>query len=222
MLTIETDNMRAFSRWLIGLFGTPLGIVVLAALDSTVFFSLPFGIDTAVIAMSARDAPMAWMVALLAVAGSVAGAAFTFWTGAKLGEKGLDRFMSSRRLKRLRARARDTGAVAIAALDLAPPPFPWAPLVMVAGALDVDRSKFFITLVICRILRFGGEALLAVLYGQRILSWFDAETFHEVIAVCVVLALAASIWSAIRQARASRQPAWNEPKAATRPLKDVS
>jgi hypothetical protein len=37
--------MRSFSHWIITLFATPLGVLVLAALDSTLFLSLPFGID---------------------------------------------------------------------------------------------------------------------------------------------------------------------------------
>ena len=40
-------GVHAFSRWIIGLFASPAGVVVLAALDSTVFFTLPLGIDAA-------------------------------------------------------------------------------------------------------------------------------------------------------------------------------
>jgi hypothetical protein len=39
--------MRSFSRWIIVLCASPAGVIVLAALDSTLFFSLPFGIDAA-------------------------------------------------------------------------------------------------------------------------------------------------------------------------------
>ena len=39
--------MRAFSRWILVLFASPIGVVALAFLDSTLFFSLPFGIDAA-------------------------------------------------------------------------------------------------------------------------------------------------------------------------------
>ena len=53
--------MRSFSHWIIGLFTSPAGIVVLAALDSTIFFSLPLGIDTAVVLLSARLRTLAWI-----------------------------------------------------------------------------------------------------------------------------------------------------------------
>jgi hypothetical protein len=66
--------MRELSRWVLTTFASPAGIVVLAALDSTVFFSLPFGIDAAVIVLAARLETLAWMVPVLATIGSVAGA----------------------------------------------------------------------------------------------------------------------------------------------------
>jgi membrane protein YqaA with SNARE-associated domain len=154
--------VRSWTRWFIALCASPLGVPVLAALDSTLFFSLPFGIDAAVILLAARMGPRAAVVPLLATGGSVAGAALTFWMGEKIGEKGLDRYVSPHRLKRIRARIRKSGAIALALLDLIPPPFPFTPFVLAAGALDVKTSTFFITLTVCRIFRFGVDAALAV------------------------------------------------------------
>ena len=196
--------MRTFSRWIVGLFATPVGVVVLAALDSTVFFSLPFGIDAAVIILAARDPGLAWAVPLLATAGSVAGAALTFWMGNKIGEQGLERYVAPRRLKRIRGRVRNTGAVALAVLDLIPPPFPFTVFVLAAGALEVDTATFFATLTLCRIVRFGAEAMLAVIYGPRILTWLESNTFHDIVAWCIVFALVVSVVSIVRIARASR------------------
>src|SRR5258707_9339812 len=150
--------MRSFSTWIIAVFTSPVGIVVLSALDSTVFFSLPFGIGAAVIILAARLHELGWIVPLLATAGSTAGAALTFWMGARIGDNGLERWIASRRLKSIRRRVRESGAIALAILDLIPPPFPFTPFVLAAGALEVSAKTFFITLAACRILRFGGEA----------------------------------------------------------------
>src|SRR6185295_9753396 len=111
------------------------GVVVLAALDSTLFFSLPFGIDAVVIILAARMRGTWWMVPLLATIGSVAGAALTFWMGEKIGEKGLERWIPAKRLERVRARIHTRGAIALAVVDLIPPPFPFTPFVLAAGAL---------------------------------------------------------------------------------------
>jgi membrane protein YqaA with SNARE-associated domain len=199
--------MRAFSHWLVLLFASPAGVIVLAALDSTLFFSLPFGIDAAVILLAARLRDFWWIVPLIATAGSVVGAALTFWMGVKIGEQGLERWVAPRRLAQVRARVRAKGAVALAVLDLIPPPFPFTPFVLAAGALDVKSRLFFGTLVACRLLRFGLEAALARMYGRRILTWLDSDLFHNIMSIFILLAVALTVLSLAQVARATRRPA---------------
>ncbi len=196
--------MRSLTRWIIGLFVSPAGVVVLAALDSTMFFSLPFGIDAVVIILAARMRGLAWLVPLLATAGSVAGAALTFWMGVKIGEKGLDRYVQKQRLDKVRRTINQKGAVALAVLDLIPPPFPFTPFVLAAGALEVRTSTFFITLTVCRVFRFGLEAALARVYGKQILSWLDSDIFHDIVAACIALAAVLTILSIVRLVRSTR------------------
>jgi len=204
--------MRAFSKWIIVLFASPIGVVVLAALDSTLFFSLPFGIDAAVIILAARMHSLWWLVALLATLGSVAGAALTFWMGVKVGESGLDRFVPERRLETIRSRIRDKGAVALAILDLIPPPFPFTPFVLAAGALEVSARTFFVTLAACRIFRFGVEAGLAALYGKSIVAWLDSDLFRDIISFLIVIATVLTTISIVKIVRTSgRRPARRAP-----------
>jgi membrane protein YqaA with SNARE-associated domain len=196
--------MRAFSHWIIALCASPAGVIVLAALDSTLFFSLPFGIDAAVIILAARSGTLWWLVPLLATAGSLAGAALTFWMGVKIGEQGLERWVSPPRLARVRARVRESGAIALAVLDLIPPPFPFTPFVLAAGALEVDTRTFFVTLTTCRVLRFGLEAAFALVYGGRILTWLDSDLFHTVVLFFVIIAIALTLVSLAQIVRATR------------------
>lgn len=199
--------MRAISKWAIAVFANPIGVVVLAALDSTLFFSLPFGIDAVVIILAARLRALWWIVPLLASLGSVAGAALTFWMGVKIGEKGLDRWVTDeRRLDRIRRQIRDKGAIALAVLDLIPPPFPFTPFVLAAGALEVAPRVFFGTLAVCRIFRFGLEAVLAIRYGSRILSWLDSDIFHDVVTFFIVVALVLTTLSVVKIVRSVRSP----------------
>jgi membrane protein YqaA with SNARE-associated domain len=181
--------VHALSRWLTGLFVSPGGIVALAALDSTVFFSFPFGIDAAVVLEAARLHDWAWLVPLLATAGSLAGAWVTFWMGTKIGKTGLERFVPSRRLEGVRRRVDRTGAVGLAMLDLVPPPFPYTAFLLAAGALEVAPGTFFTTLAVCRMIRFGGETVLAVSYGAPILAWLDTDAFFEVGAILILAAV---------------------------------
>jgi membrane protein YqaA with SNARE-associated domain len=192
--------MRAFSRGVLALFGSPAGVVVLAALDSTVFFSLPFGIDAAVVVVAARDSALAWAVPLLATAGSIGGALLTFWMGEQAGEKGLERYISARRLVRVRSRIEKSGAIALAMLDLIPPPFPFTLFVLAAGTVGVRRSTFFATLTVCRLARFGLEALLAAMYGRQILALLEFDRFPGVVAALIVLGAIATLIPLVKNA----------------------
>jgi membrane protein YqaA with SNARE-associated domain len=190
--------MRSFLQSIIAFFVSPAGVVVLAALDSTLFFYVPLGIDAAIVILAARRPQSWWIVPLLATLGSVAGAALTFWMGVKVGEKGVDRYVPQKRLDNIRARIRNSGAIALAVLDMIPPPFPFTAFVIAAGALEVKKSTFFAMLALCRLLRFGIEAALAARYGQHILSWLESDLFQYIVAVLIVLAIGLTIFSAVR------------------------
>jgi membrane protein YqaA with SNARE-associated domain len=184
----------------VGLFRVFLtwwGAFVAGALDSSVVFFMPFGVDALVIYLAARDENLFWIYPLLAAAGSVAGAAFTFWVGRKAGEVGLDRLVSRRRLDRLRCRVRDKGALALALPAIIPPPFPLTPLVLTCGALKVDPARFFAMFGAMRLLRFGLAAMLARVYGRGILRVLESDTFQIVVMVFVVVAVLGTIVSAV-------------------------
>jgi membrane protein YqaA with SNARE-associated domain len=198
--------MRAFSQWILGLFSSPIGVVALAFLDSTLFFSFPFGIDAAVIILAARLRTLWWIVPLLATTGAVAGAALTFWMGVKIGEQGLERYVPPRRLKQIRGRISRRGAIALAVLVLVPPPFPFTLFVLAAGALKVKAKTFLVTLTVFRLVRFGLEAALAIIIGRRILAWLDSDQFHGMVLVVIVLAVALTVLSIVRMVRSTRSP----------------
>ena len=191
--------MGAWSKSIVDLFTSPVGVFVLAALDSTVFFSLPLGIDAAVVLLSAHTAQTWWwMVPLIAVGGSLAGAALTFWTGVRIGENGLERYIPPARLDRVRRRIKRSGAIALAVLDLLPPPFPFTAVVLSAGALEVKISTFFVTLAICRLFRFGLEAALAQRYGRRVVALIDPNLFHDVATLAIGLTVIVTIVTVVK------------------------
>ncbi len=85
--------MRALFYSLLGYFLTPFGLVLMGALDSSLVFFLPLGIDFVVIILTARHPELFWLYAILATVGSLIGAALTFWIGRKVGEHGLSRLI---------------------------------------------------------------------------------------------------------------------------------
>lgn len=158
---------------------------------------MPFGIDALVIYLAARDERLFWMYPLLATAGSLAGAGVMFWIGDKAGEAGLHRFVEARRLERLRSRVRTGGALALAIPAVLPPPFPLTPFVLTCGALQVDRSLFFPTFALMRLLRFSAGAALARMYGRGILRVFESEAFQIAIVAFVIATIAGIVLSAV-------------------------
>jgi len=179
-----------------GVFLTWWGPFVLGALDASLVFFMPFGVDAIVIYLAARDETLFWIYPLLAAAGSVLGAATTFWIGHKAGEVGLDRLVSRRHLDRLRCQVRDRGAIALALPAIIPPPFPLTPLVLTCGALKVDPTRFFLTFAAMRLLRFSIGAVLARIYGRGILRVLESNQFQMVVVGFIVVAVLGTIVSA--------------------------
>lgn len=178
-------------------FLTWWGAFLMALLDSSMLFFLPFGIDALVIYLAARNHDWFWIYPLLAAAGSVTGAAITFWIGKKVGEHGLDRLVSPKRLERMRCKVKDSGAVAMAVPALLPPPFPLTPFILTCGALAVDRWRFFLTFTVVRLLRFGVEAGLARIYGRGILRVLQSDVFQAVVIGFIALAVIGTAVSAV-------------------------
>ena len=187
-------------------FLTWWGAFVLGALDASMVFFLPFGIDAVVIYLSARNGMLFWIFPLLATAGSVAGAAVTYWIGHKGGELGLERLIRSNRLERFRKRVQKGGAVAMAVPALLPPPFPLTPFVLTCGALKANRWIFFPTFAAMRLIRFGSEAVLARIYGRDVLRLLESDAFQRVIIGFIIIAVLGTILSAVMLWRSTRQP----------------
>ncbi len=180
-------------------------MLFLGILDSTLIFFLPLGIDAVVILMAARNPHKAWLYPVLATAGSLIGAAITYWAGRKLGEHGLSRFVPEGRLQFVRKRLRRNGAFTVAALSLIPPPFPFTPFVLTSGALQFSRFRLFPSLAAARLLRFGVEAALAVKYGGALVQWMQSDTFRIAIGVFVAIATIGTIVSAVVMVRRARR-----------------
>jgi membrane protein YqaA with SNARE-associated domain len=197
--------VTSFFQSIFGFFLTWWGAFLMAALDTSMLFFLPFGIDALVIFLSARDEDLFWLYPFLATAGSLTGAAITFWIGRKAGKLGVERLVPSRRLERLKCKVNDAGAVAMAVSALLPPPFPLTPFILTCGALDVNRTRFFGTFGVVRMLRFGAEAALAHVYGRGVLALLTSELFQRIVAVFVVVAIVGTIASAILLWRSTHQ-----------------
>ena len=206
--------MRAFFYSLLGYFLTPWGIILMGALDSSLVFFLPLGIDFAVIILAARKPGLFWLYAILATLGSLLGALLTFWIGRKVGEHGLTLLIKPSRLERVRNRISHHAGVSVAALAIIPPPFPFTAFVLASGAIGANPWTFFTTLAGVRALRFLAEAGLAAIYGRRILTWMQSTVFEAIVGVLIALAVVGTIVSGIAVFRSTHRPRRQEMDAA--------
>ena len=196
--------MRGF---FVAIFGGLLswwGLWLIAALDSTMVFFLPLAVDIAVVILASRSRQLFWLYPILASAGSICGAAITYYIGRRLGEAGLEHYVSKNRLAGFRRRIEEKGAVALAVLDLIPPPFPFTACILAAGALKVDTILFFVTLFLTRLLRFGVEAILAYFYGRQIISWLKSDIVEYIGTALFAAAIIGTIVTIIQLVRKKR------------------
>ena len=197
--------MRSILHALLAYSLTPWGLVLLGALDSSIVFFLPLGIDVAVIILAARQPDLFWLYAILATAGTVMGTGGTFWIGRKAGEHGLSFLLKPARRKRIAQRVSQRAAVSVAALAIVPPPFPFTAFALTSGAFGVNPWNFFAGLAGFRLLRFLVESALAARYGNGILSWMDSPIFIVFVGVIIALAVIGTVLSAIAVYRGTRR-----------------
>jgi membrane protein YqaA with SNARE-associated domain len=197
--------MRSLFYSFFGYFLTPAGLVVMAALDSSLIFFLPLGIDFVVIILAARRPELFWLYTILAAAGSLAGSAVTFWVGRQIGEHGISKLVMPSRLARIEERVNARAAYSLAVLALIPPPFPFTAFVLTSGALHGRAWTFFTTLAGVRLLRFGIEGALAAYYGRGIVGWMESEIFQWLVGGFIVIALLGTVISAIAIVRSTRR-----------------
>src|SRR5690349_21635242 len=186
-------------------FLTWWGAFILGALDSSLFFFVPFGNDAVVVYLSARNKSLFWLYPLLVTAGSVVGAAVTYLIGAKIGDKGLAKFVPERRLERLRKRVNEIGALALGLSAALPPPFPLTAFVLTSGALKVGLARFLAVFAAARVIRFGIEALLARRYGTAVLRMLDSPTVKTIVFVLVIASILGTVITIAQLWRSTRR-----------------
>jgi len=182
-----------------------LGLLLLGVIDSSFLMFLPLGNDLLIVGLTARN-PAHWpYYALMASLGSVLGCWFTYWVSLKGGEEGLEKHVSKRRLGYVQAQVKKRGGFALALASVMPPPFPFTPFVMVAGALKYPQFQLLGIIGLCRLIRFGVEALLAKRYGSQILKDANTPWVQGIVIAVVVASVAGTAYSLYKWTQTSKK-----------------
>jgi membrane protein YqaA with SNARE-associated domain len=189
----------------------PVGLFLLGALDSSFLF-LPFGNDLLLIAMvSANRHSFVWILYVLAsAAGSMLGVFLVDVIMRRAGEEGLEKFVKPGRITKLKRNMEKHAGWGVFGATLVPPPFPFTAVVLTASALQSPRRKLLIAVFTGRIVRFTLESILALFFGERLLSYLNSDVLDYFVIGLVVVAIVGSIFSVRKWmqsgSRKSREP----------------
>ena len=163
--------------------GAP-GLFLAATADSS-FLSLPEIVDLLLIWMVTQHKSRMPLYAASATLGSIVGCLLLYTVGRK-GDQFIARRFSAARVERTLGVFRRYGLMAVLIPSLLPPPMPFKIFVLLAGVAGISTGRFAVAIAIGRGVRYFGEGLLAVWYGDRALQ-FLASNGRSISLVLVVL-----------------------------------
>jgi membrane protein YqaA with SNARE-associated domain len=171
------------------------GLLLLGLADNSIV-PLPGSMDVLTIWFAVHQHELWWYYALMALAGSLIGGYITYRLARKGGKEALEHRMGAKRTTTIYQRFERWGFWAIFVPALLPPPIPFVPFLLAAGALQYSRKKFLAALGLGRALRYGILAYLGLLYGRHFLRFFDKytkPTVYVLIAFSVIAGVAALV-----------------------------
>jgi membrane protein YqaA with SNARE-associated domain len=215
LLAVPHSAHSAIALWLRRMGGP--GLVLLGIADSSVI-PLTGSIDVLTIWLSARHRSLWPFYAAMATTGAVVGGYITYGLARKGGKAALERRVPKTKVQGIYKKFARWGFGAVVVAALLPPPFPFVPFLLVAGAMQYSRKKFVAALALGRGVRFTIVAALGAIYGRHIVAFFN-RYYMPAILVLIGLAVAGGLATALeywrrRQERASETPTRQRARAA--------
>lgn len=165
-------------------------MVIIGALDSSLL-SLPEVNDYLVVGRCYKYPSAVFYFPLFAAVGSVLGCWLLYSIMRRGGQALLRKRFKPENIQRVENAYARFGFLAIAVPAVLPPPLPFKIFIATAGTLGYPRWKFLVTVMIARSFRYYVEGILAVFYGELVLSFLKANglTILLVAAGAVIIAL---------------------------------
>jgi membrane protein YqaA with SNARE-associated domain len=180
-----------------------VGLVLLGLIDNSVI-PVTGSMDVLTIWLAARHREPWPYYALMATLGAVIGGYITYALARKGGKEVMERKLSKKRATKVSKAFTRWGFAAIAIPALLPPPFPFLPFLIAAGAMQYSRKKFLAALILGRGIRYSVEAVLGFVYGRHILRFFS-QYYKPALAVLIVLAVIGTVLSVIQYRRMKKK-----------------
>jgi membrane protein YqaA with SNARE-associated domain len=190
--------------WVRGLafaLGGP-GLFVLAFLDSS-FLSFPEVVDLLLVVMVTRHPERFLYYSTLATIGSIAGCYALYYVARRGGETFVRKRFHERHVDAAIARFQKYGLLAVAIPAILPPPVPLKLFVLAAGIANVRPLDFVLAIALGRGVRYYGEGLLALWYGEAALGWMRENATLVTVVLIVAVGLLGLAWTFRRRGRAA-------------------
>src|ERR1700692_2715234 len=175
------------------------GLVLLGVADNSVI-PLTGSMDVLTIWLAPRHREPWPYYALMATIGAVIGGYITYALARKGGKETMERKLSRKRATQVSNAFERWGFFAVAVPALLPPPFPFVPFLIAAGAGQYPPKKFLAALATGRGVRYSIAAGLGYLYGSHVLRFFS-QYYKPAVAILVGLAVIGSVLSLIQYLR---------------------
>lgn len=170
------------------------GLLLLGVLDSS-FLMMPLGNDLLVVGLtSAHHNRLPYYVPIAAL-GSTIGVLLLDLVARKRGEEGLKKHMAPKRFEYLKKKISSNAGMAVAVASLAPPPFPFTPVIAAASAFEYPRWKLLATIFVTRVIRFTIIGLLAIWLGHHLIDLAKTPAFEWAMVGFIVLCAVGSAYS---------------------------
>lgn len=181
-------------NWLERLGGA--GLILLGFVDNSPI-PLPGSMDALTIILSAHQKNWWWYYAIMATIGGVVGAYAAYALGYEGGKEGLEKKLPPQKAKKIYSTFDKYGFWSLFVPALLPPPVPFSPFPITAGALKYPRRKFFAAVGLARAIRYGALAYLGSIYSHQIFGFFHKyyqPLFWTLIALAVIGGVAGGIY----------------------------
>ena len=151
-----------------------LGIFVISFLDSS-FLSFPEVVDLLIIGMVIQRPHLLLYYSLMGTAGSLLGCLVLYYLARAGGEAFVRKRFKERHVDRGLVLAQKYGLLIVIVPALLPPPMPFKIFILIAGVAEIPVLQFSVAVAVARFVRYFGEGLLAVWYGEAAFTFLRAN-----------------------------------------------
>lgn len=181
------------------------GLFLIAFLDSS-FLSFPQANDLLIIWMVLRNPGAMPYYATMATLGSVTGCVTLHAVARRGGESFLEKRLRHPRVERATQLVRRYGVLAVLIPSILPPPAPFKLFVILAGVAGIPRARFAVAVALGRGVRYFGQGLLAVWYGEQAIAFLKTHGREVFLWIGVLVAITAAgvlAWRRLPRRRAA-------------------